>query len=259
MFQEFSLKTINGLSSSELEAFKYINSHKKEVIEMSIHDLAKTVFVSTATISRLCKKLDFEGFSDLKYFLKQYLKKQEDKKKEPVPSFVEMLEEELNDIVRTVNGIDQAMVDEVVELMKGDYHIHFFAKGLTDIVFDYAARHLLSLSKYATRYDDTHIAYAQARNFGPSDIVFLASMSGETEQVLRVAQIAKAKNAKVVTFTASKASTLSGIGDYNFNIVNTVPPLGEIDTKSRCQLMFILNVIIKRYVISSHENGSYSI
>ena len=45
MFQEFSIKIINGLSSSELEAFKYINSHKKEVIEMSIHDLSKAVFV----------------------------------------------------------------------------------------------------------------------------------------------------------------------------------------------------------------------
>ena len=255
MFQEFSIKVINGLSSSELESFKYINSHKKEVIDMSIHDLAKAVFVSTATISRLCKKLDFEGFSDLKYFLKQLLKKQDEKKNEPMPSFVDMLEEELNDIVKTVMEIDQSMVDEVVELMKQDYHIHFFAKGLTDIVFDYAARHLLSLSKYATRYDDTHIAYAQARNFGPKDMVFLASMSGETEQVLRVAQIAKAKNAKVVTFTASKASTLSNIGDYNFNIVNTVPPLAEIDTKSRCQLMFILNVIIKRYVISTQEDN----
>ena len=59
MFQEFSLKTINGLSSSELEAFKYINSHKKEVIEMSIHDLAKTVFVSTATISRVNRCLHY--------------------------------------------------------------------------------------------------------------------------------------------------------------------------------------------------------
>ena len=81
MFQEFSIKVINSLSSSELESFKYINCHKKEVIDMSIQDLAKAVFVSTATISRLCKKLDFEGFSDLKYFLKQLLKKQDEKKK----------------------------------------------------------------------------------------------------------------------------------------------------------------------------------
>lgn len=255
MFQEFSIRVINSLSSTELEAFKYINSHKEEVIGMSIQDLAKAVFVSTATISRLCKKLDFEGFSDLKYFLKQLLKKQMDEEKGPILSFNDMVEEELNDIVNTVRGIDQSLVDEVVDLMKRDYHIHFFAKGLTDIVFDYTARHLLSLSKYATRYDDTHIAYAQAQNFGINDLVFLASMSGETEQVLRVAQIAKAKKAKVVTFTASPLSTLSKLGDYNFNIVNTVPPLAEVDTKSRCQLMFIMNVIIKRYVISSRKHN----
>ena len=79
MFQEFSLNTLNTLSSTELETLRYINNHKAEVIDMSIQDLAKVVFVSTSTIIRLCKKLDLEGFSNLKYFLRQLLKKEEGK------------------------------------------------------------------------------------------------------------------------------------------------------------------------------------
>lgn len=248
MFQEFPLNAINSLSSTEFETLKYINDHKSEVIEMSIQDLAKVVFVSTSTIIRLCKKLELEGFSNLKYFLKQQIKKQPSINNCVPKSFNEMVEEELDDLVKTARVISASQVDEVVALIQKNYHMHFFAKGLTDIVFEYASRHLLSLSKFVTKYNDTHIAYAQANNFGDNDLVFLASMSGETKQVVRVARIAKAKNAKVVTFTASLSSTLSKLGDYNFYIVNTAPSYPDIDTKSRCQLMFLLNIILKRYV-----------
>ncbi len=248
MFQEFSLNTLNTLSSTELETLRYINNHKAEVIDMSIQDLAKVVFVSTSTIIRLCKKLDLEGFSNLKYFLKQLLKKEEGKKFSP-KRFSETVSEDLDDIIKTAKGLSESQVDEVVELIRQNHRIHFFAKGLTEVVFEYASRYLLSLSKFVTKYTDTHIAYAQANNFSDNDVVFLASMSGETQQVVRVAQIAKAKGAKVVTFTASLSCTLSKLGDYNFYVVNTATSSLDIDTKSRSTLMFLLDVILKRYVV----------
>ena len=70
MFQSFSADVINSLSPLELEVLRYINLHKEEIAGMSIHDLAKTTFVSTTTIIRLCKKLNLEGYSHLKYFLR---------------------------------------------------------------------------------------------------------------------------------------------------------------------------------------------
>ena len=129
--------------------------------------------------------------------------------------------------------------------------IHFFAKGLTSIVFEYASRHLLSLSRHVTLYQDTHIAYIQAEQLTQNDIVFLASLSGETEQVVRVAQIARARNAKTVVFTVNPTSRLAKQGDYHFHLVNDATTTLDVDTKSRCQLMLILNIIIKAFVQQS--------
>ncbi len=252
MFESFTIEQINSLSPTELETLRYINGHKKEVIDMSIQDLSKSVFVSTATIIRLCKKLDFEGYSNLKYFIKQKLSEEgeSDNSQSVEPSLKEIINEELSDIVKTASALNEDMVKEIVGLMKQDYRMHFFAKGLTNTVFDYAVKHLLSLSKYAVKYDDTHISYAQANRMNQHDLVFLASLSGETEQVIRVAQIAKSRNAKVITFTASLASTLSKIGDYNILLVNNAKSSLEVDTKSRCQLMFILNILVKMCAVN---------
>lgn len=252
MFQCFSAEVINSLSPLELELLRYINSHKKDIGAMSIQDLAKNNFVSTTTVIRLCKKLNLDGYSHLKYFLREQLANQEGTENVYLHhSLEELLAEELSDIERTAKGIDLDAVREIASLMLQKTQIHFFAKGLTSIVFEYASRHLLSLSRHVTLYQDTHIAYIQAEQLTENDIVFLASLSGETEQVVRVAQIAQAKHAKIVTFTVTPTSSLAKIGDYHFFLVNDATTTLGVDTKSRCQLMLILNIIIKAFVQQS--------
>ena len=137
--------------------------------------------------------------------------------------------------------------------MEQQSQIHFFAKGLTSIVFEYTARHLLSLSRHVTLYNDTHVAYIQAGHMTSRDLVFLGSLSGETEQVIRMALIAQSKQAKIVTFTTSPTSKLAQIGDYHFVMVNNAATTLDVDTKSRCQLMLILNLIVKAFVQMTDE------
>lgn len=253
MFHSFPAEVINSLSPLELELLRYINSHKAEIAGMSIHDLAKNTFASTTTIIRLCKKLNLEGYSHLKYFLRDKVSfSPTEDSIYASRSLEELLAEELLDIERTAKGIDLDAVREIASLMRQKQtQIHFFAKGLTSIVFEYASRHLLSLSRHVVLYQDTHIAYIQAENLTENDIVFLASLSGETEQVVRVAQIAQAKKAKIVTFTVNPTSRLTKIGDYHFHLVNDATTTLDVDTKSRCQLMLILNIIIKAFVQQS--------
>lgn len=259
MFHHFSPDVINSLSSLELELLRYINAHKEEVIGMSIQELARCNFTSTTTIIRLCKKLNLEGYSHLKFFLRELIASQSSSGNYASFSLGELLAEELEDIERTAKNIDLNAVQEIATLMHQKTQIHFFAKGLTNIVFEYASRHLLSLSRHVTLYQDTHIAYIQAERLTENDIVFLASLSGETQQVVRVAQIAQAKKAKIVTFTVNPTSTLSRIGDYHFIMSNNASTTLDIDTKSRCQLMLILNIIVKAFVQQSEhllQNGA---
>lgn len=62
---------IKNLSQSELYILHYVYDHPDEVIDMSIQELAKAVAFSSATILRFCKKLNFSGFAEFKFALKQ--------------------------------------------------------------------------------------------------------------------------------------------------------------------------------------------
>ena len=61
---------LNTLTQSELSVLQYIDNNSSEVLKMSIHELSEKVFFSTATILRLCKKLNFSGYAELKFALK---------------------------------------------------------------------------------------------------------------------------------------------------------------------------------------------
>lgn len=60
------LKSNKNLSHNEQIIAHYILEHPHQVLKMNTKQLKEACFVSTATIYRLCEKLDLSGFSELK-------------------------------------------------------------------------------------------------------------------------------------------------------------------------------------------------
>lgn len=60
------LKSNKNLSHNEQIIAHYILEHPHQVLKMNTKQLKEACFVSTATIHRLCEKLDLSGFSELK-------------------------------------------------------------------------------------------------------------------------------------------------------------------------------------------------
>ena len=75
----FLPEQISKLNELETLVFDFIIKSPEEVQQMTIRDLASQAHVSTSTIVRLCTKLGFEGWSDLKFYLKNNSKKKHQK------------------------------------------------------------------------------------------------------------------------------------------------------------------------------------
>ena len=69
----FSHDKIQSLNELELSLYSYIIKNSEKVIYMRIRELANEAHVSTTTISRFCKKLNCDGFSEFKVKLKLYI------------------------------------------------------------------------------------------------------------------------------------------------------------------------------------------
>lgn len=134
MFKFFPSSVLNSLSSLELEILRYIDNHKNEICDMPIQILAKNTFVSTTTIIRLCHKLNLEGFSHLKFFIKNNaLKNAEDSLPVKAFSVQNTIAEELSDIERTSALLDEAVIEKVADIMAKSLQIHFFCERFNRI------------------------------------------------------------------------------------------------------------------------------
>lgn len=67
----FNYEQIKKLSGLELTVYHYIIENVKAVQKMTIRELSEKSHVSTSTILRFCSKMNCEGFSELKYKLKE--------------------------------------------------------------------------------------------------------------------------------------------------------------------------------------------
>ena len=118
------------LSHNEQIIAKYILKHPHEVLNMNSSQLAKTCFVSTATIYRLCDKLNLSGFSELKVkissSLQNYLKSDDDfdfnfpvKEYQTHYEIIEKIQEDYNQtLILTAHLFDLDQIRYVVHALK---------------------------------------------------------------------------------------------------------------------------------------------
>ncbi|MFA9378906.1 MAG: MurR/RpiR family transcriptional regulator [Lachnotalea sp.] len=113
---ELTPEYLQNLSQSEYEVLEYIYKNKRQVLNMSIKELSTITFFSTATIMRLCKKLQLSGFSELKYMLRQDLKSTNATATESY-NVEEMSEIFCSDLHETCTLINPNSMKQVVEFL----------------------------------------------------------------------------------------------------------------------------------------------
>lgn len=247
MIDKIDIEIINSFTVSELYVFTYLDKNKEEVIDLSVKELSDKTFVSTATVMRVAKKLGYSGFTELKYAIKQELDHRIEQT-QATKSLEVVKQNLLNEVSITKDNLPDDEVKKVAEILKSKKRIHMFAKGLTLNVLEYASKQLQTAYRPVYLYNDTHIAYINAETFSEDDVIFLASLSGKTHQVIRVAQIAKSRGATLITITGRRINELSKMGDINFKVANERVGTTKHDFSSRLAMFYVLEVIIGIYL-----------
>ena len=110
---EFTYSQVESLNETETYVYNYVVKNTKKVLNESIRELANNTHVSTATVMRFCKKMGCEGFTELKYRLKESEEVQEfeeDDVNNQFDGFIEKVKssEYLNSIHRAAEIIKQS-------------------------------------------------------------------------------------------------------------------------------------------------------
>lgn len=207
----------NQLNEAETRVVTSIVNHiEKGEEHKGIAKVAAENYVSTAFIIKMCKKLGYNGYTDLVYKLSQQ------KESKPAPNAYK-----LQTLIDDYNEEDMR---RFIAYLREFHDRKMFAigAGFADIVAEYIAQRLavsgFMVFNRVHFYDYMLFRNSNApllqTNLEPAVIIAI-SQSGETDTVLNDVVRARQSDFRVVSFTRMKNSTLAGLSDLTFVVDGT--------------------------------------
>ena len=232
-------KLFNKLTNSEQKVFTYIYANQQKVIKMKINDLAKETFTSKTVIINLSQKLGFEGFSDLKYYLKSNNSAADDIK------VLEDLQYGLKqNIEKTFVVIEADLYKKISREVIEAKTVYVFARGKSKAAGYYLNHLLLTLVVKCIFVKDYNLLTLVGNTLESDELVILISLSGNTEKILEVANIAKVKGSRTIAITSFGNNELSKISDYTLHCVSNDTETKFNDSISRIGMFIVIEMLV---------------
>ena len=208
---------------TEKKIGNFIIHHPKEIVDMTVGELAKECQVSEASVSRFCKKIDMKGFHHLKISIAKEMVSQSEDDELSNHISVDDLEQSLKNILankvaeltQTVSMMNSENLQDIFKRINNAQNVLFAAVGNTvPVAMDGAYKlNQIGISAVSTPVWETQLAYSY--NLSPDDVVIAISNSGESTGVINILEAAKQKKATTISITNSEKSTIAKISDYH--------------------------------------------
>lgn len=217
---EFTYSQVESLNETETYVYNYVVKNTKKVLDESIRELANNTHVSTATIMRFCKKMGCEGFTELKYRLKENVEIQETKEDDANNQFDSFIERvESSDYLESIR--------RAAEIIKQSDLILTLGIGTTGDFAKYTSR-LLSGMGYCCYGVDGAAYPAQrvAEGYQVVIIVFYERLQKNPlfEEIYRY----KNKNYMIIMLTKDNMGSMEHLCDEVIHISDGSVMLGKI-------------------------------
>ena len=208
---------------TEKKIGNFIIHHPKEIVDMTVGELAKECQVSEASVSRFCKKIDMNGFHNLKISIAKEMVSQSEDDELSNHISVDDLEQSLKNILankvaeltQTVSMMNSENLQDILKRINNAQNVLFAAVGNTvPVAMDGAYKlNQIGISAVSTPVWETQLAYSYT--LSPDDVVIAISNSGESTGVINILEAAKQKKATTISITNSEKSTIAKISDYH--------------------------------------------
>lgn len=249
---EFAL----DFTHAEVEIAHYILNHGEDVLNYTIKELAQKTYTSPATIVRLCRKLGLEGYNDFKIKYSAELQYSLSSAKridvnfpfdseDTYPQIAYKLGTMSKEVIEdTVQLIDFDDLRKAVELINNHDEIDIYGSGnsmLAALSFQHKMTRIgKNVNIRSIEGEQIFLAY----NSSPKHLAIVISYSGETAEIVRVAQVLKETGTKIIVITSVGDNRLSHFGD----VILRVESREKIFTKiapfaSNLSMDYLLNLI----------------
>ncbi len=216
--------TLPTLANSEARIARWILENPRQLVDLTVKDLAHITGSSQAAVIRLCKSIQVSGYQALKVSVVADIARED---RPPDSRFLEidpntslsgaihsLKRQTVMGINRTLNDMRESDIDRVVNRIKLARWIAAYGIGASAIVVKDFQQKLWRLGLPVFWSEDFHIMATIVGQLSPADIFLAVSYSGETAEVLELTQLARKRGAFVTALTRfDRKNPLSKLAD----------------------------------------------
>ncbi|HGM5490263.1 TPA: MurR/RpiR family transcriptional regulator [Serratia fonticola] len=252
----------NGLSTKERGVADYIIANKPSLKNMSIQTLAKANNVSTTTILRLCHKLGYQGFSDLKIDLITASGSSR-------PDNVLQEDINLDDSIEAVNSkihqIEKSSIDETHAMMntqqlakantliRNSNKVVIYGAGSSGLVGKELEYQLIKIKKDVSCHLDYSIQFSIVNTLDKHDLLIIISHSGENQDGVKLLTLAQQLGVPSIAITKMGQSRISGLADVLLHTISTESVSRLIPIRSKISQLSVINMLVTNLFIQQYD------
>lgn len=260
-----------NFSDSEKDIAKYILNNGDDVLRMSIKELAKKTYTSPATIVRLCKKIGLEGYNDFKIKYSAELQydmhhadrvdvnfpfKKDDSTTAICHKIAALSQESISD---TIKLIDFEELERVVNVLDQASGIDLYGSGNSMLEAMSFQHKMLRINRNVNLRSLNGEQIFMSYNSSPKRVGVIISYSGETNELINIAQILKEKKTPIIVLTSVGDNRLSHYADYILNIGSREKIFTKIAPfSSMVSMEYLLNIIFACLFQKNYNKNVYT-
>ena len=200
------------LSPSESRIAEIIVNDFEFAVNASIIELAERAEVSPPTVTRFCRRLGCESFSDFKVQLARtahigvrYLKP-ESKSTDPADVAQDIITKAQNALFLLHRSLDLAAIETAVaHIAKADMIYAFGSGGNSSMIADELQNRLFRLGLRITASSDHSMQLMMAAAAKSGDVLIGSSFSGRNMELVRAFELARQAKVKTIALTQTES------------------------------------------------------
>lgn len=234
-----------NLNDNDLHVLHFVKNHLEQCTKISIAELAQQCNVSTTSIIRTVKKLDFSGYSEFKYFLRR------ENETGRASALRDPIQELNQDIAQTIKVFQQNnLKDQIYGKMERATQLYAFGTGYGQrLMLNEFARCLLNVNKNLILLPATTEFQIARKNFQETDLLFIVSLSGNIDNYKETIHNLGVRDIPMVSVTNLGNNELASITKYNFYFQSSyIDGPMKLNQTSYLTLHLLFHLIYEGYV-----------
>lgn len=235
------------LSRKEKQVASYLQKNSHTITTMTITELAKQTNTSMATITRLCKKLNYPNFSTFKLLLAQELAPTS--KSIPTTFITDIISYYQTVLESAESLIHLELVEQLVQHISTAHKIILIGLGSSALSATEFKYRLLRMGLNVDVISDPHMMLMQIALLTRQDLLICITNSGTAKELIEACTLAHLHHIPLATLTTQSRSPITKLANYTLFTSSNKTDTSNSLMNSQLSLIFCIDCICHQLLL----------